>query len=430
MSRTILYIGKSEAHAIRSVKWIRRQITHNTQFANTFQLSKGAKWQDVECEIQHGVDEHPIWLLAMGITGSVRGINEDDYRPDLIVLDDVLDEENTATLDQRTKIEKLVYGALKNSLAPATESPDAKIISLNTPHNKDDYAWKALEDREWTSARYGCWTAETKDLPLAKKESSWPARYPSATLRLEYEAAAARNSLATWNREKEVRITSVETSDFDFEWLQYYDDDPPGGVTVVAVDPVPPPSPIAIAKGLTRNDYEVFAAVTRFQGSFYVREIQFMRGHDPDWSIMQLFAFGMRWKPRCFSVEAVAYQRTLHWIFKKAMEAKRIYYVIKDFPDRRSKRDRIIDGLKSISVNRKLYIKRDMIEFVAQYTDYPAVSFDDIIEAVATACAELQGIEYHEFDEDLYAEDGNWQEVTDSEAGIPALEYGEGSLSP
>src|SRR4030095_11766932 len=96
-ARTILWIGKSQDKAIASVRWLRKQIEFNHLFADTFRLRPGMKWQDIECEIYHGIDEIPITILAYGITGPIRGINIDEYRPDLILLDDIVDEEIAAS---------------------------------------------------------------------------------------------------------------------------------------------------------------------------------------------------------------------------------------------------------------------------------------------------------------------------------------------
>jgi len=416
LAHTILYIGKSEGHAIRSVKWLRNQVEHNRAYRETFQLRKGKKWQDIEAEIWHGTDEYPIWIMAMGITGSVRGINQDDFRPDLIIIDDVIDDENASTAEQRLKIENLILGALKESLAPASEAPHAKIVMLQTPLNKEDASCKALDDGEWTSAVFGCWTKRTANLPLNKQESSWEVRYPSETLRAQKEAAIARNKLSVFLREKECRLTSPETSAFNIDWLQYYELAPEHMTKVVAVDPVPPPTEKQIAKGLRGKDYEVFAAVGMYKGNFYLLEYEANRGHEPDWSIATFFTFGIKWRPRTFVVETTAYQKTLAWIFKKAMKVRRQYYVIKEFDDRRSKYDRIVDGLSGPAFNRTLFVRPTQFDFIEQFTNYPDVSHDDIIEAVSVAVSEL--------DMTLRAPDDNddaWSNIVKAEEDIPAL---------
>ena len=43
LARTILYVGKSEGHALRSVHWIRTQIDHNNTYKGVFNLRPGSK---------------------------------------------------------------------------------------------------------------------------------------------------------------------------------------------------------------------------------------------------------------------------------------------------------------------------------------------------------------------------------------------------
>lgn len=406
LSRTILYIGKSEGHAVRSVRWIRRQVEFNHLYSQVFGLRPGAKWQDSECEIYHGVDEHPIWLLGVGITGSIRGVNFDDYRPDLIVVDDVVDEENSATPEQRQKVNALLYGAVKESLAPRSESPTAKLVALQTPLNKEDYSTLALKDPEWRSARFGCWTAATEALPLEQQESIWQSRYSSEELRNEKMAAIRRNQLSIFLREKECKIVSPETSAFRLEWLQYYDVVPEQMVIVMAIDPVPPPSDAQIAAGLKNKDFEVLSVVGRYKGDYYLLEYSMKRGHEPSWTIAEFFRLAEKWRPRKVRVEAVAYQRTLSWLIKQAMEQRRRYFVIDDKADNRKKLTRIVDGLSGIASEGHFHVRKEHSAFITQFGEYPDSSHDDLLDATATAVTELSESAYEMQDfEDILSEE-------------------------
>jgi hypothetical protein len=416
ISHTILYIGKSEGHAVRSVKWIKRQVQYNHLYRETFQLRRGDKWQDTEAEIWHGTDEYPVWIMGAGITGSIRGINEDDYRPDLIIIDDVIDEENSATPEQREKIDNLILGALKESLAPVSEAPHAKIVMLQTPLNREDASAKAQADPEWVSARFGCWTADTEDAELARRESRWPERWTSETLRKEKTFAIRRNKLSLFTREKECKLTSPETSAFKPEWLQYYDLLPETMTVAMAIDPVPPPSDLQIAKGMKGKDYEALAVVGLYKGQYFLLDYSANRGHDPSWTVTEFFRLAIRWKPRVCVVESVAYQRTLAWLIREAMKSSRRYYVIKEMTDKRSKYDRIVDSLSGPTFNSAFYCKESHTEFISQFSEYPDVNHEDILEAVAVATAELST---------SYEED--YDDILEEEDDIPALTYVRGA---
>lgn len=419
LAHTILYIGKSEGHAIRSVKWIRRQVEQQNLWAQTFDLKKGNKWQDTECEIIHGVDEYPIWIMAMGITGSVRGINQDDFRPDLIVIDDVIDEENSATVEQRKKISDLIYGALKESLAPASETPDAKMVMLQTPLNREDASTLSLNDDEWDSAVFGVWTPETADMPVDRQESIWPERWPSETLRAEKRAATKRNQLSLWTREKECRLTSPETATFVESWLQFYDLAPARHEmdVIIGIDPVPPPTDIQIAKGLKGKDFEAFSVVGRARDRYFLLEYALNRGHTPKWTIAEFFRLCLKWRPRKVCVETVAYQKTLSWLLKEAMKEQRRFFVIEEVNDRRAKYDKISDGIAPIASNECLYVLPSMVDFQQQFRDYPDVSNDDLLDATAMALSRLQELDF--MDDDDYANEETILQA--EEAKIPAL---------
>lgn len=416
VSHTILYIGKSEGHAARSIKWLRRQVQYNHMYAETFQLRPGNKWQDIEAEVWHGTDEYPIWIMGAGITGSVRGINEDDYRPDLIIVDDVIDEENSATPEQREKTENLILGALKESLAPRSEAPNAKLVMLQTPLNREDASAKAQTDPEWTSARFGCWTPSTEDLPLERRESIWPERWSSKTLHEEKQAAIARNKLSLFSREKECKIISPETSSFRPEWLQYYDVSPEQMNVAMAIDPVPPPSELQISKGMKGKDFESLAVVGSYKGKYFLLEYSFNRGHDPSWTVSEFFRLAIKWRPRIVVVEAVAYQRTLAWLLKQAMQQTRRYYVIKELVDKRSKYDRIVDAISGPAFNGVLHVRKEHSDFIQQFSEYPDVNHDDIIESVAVALKELTT---------MYNDD--YDDILSEEEDIPRLEYVRGA---
>lgn len=429
LAHTILYIGKSEGHAVRSIKWIKQAVKFNQKFAQVFNLTPGVKWQDTETEIQRGGDEHPVWIMGMGITGSVRGINQDDFRPDLIVVDDAMNEENSATPDMRNKISDLIYGALIESLAPASEAPDAKLVMLQTPQNREDASMMALKDSAWKSARFGCFTADTEDLPLHLQKSIWPARWSNECLRMEKKQATARNKLSTFNREKECKLTSPETTSFKDTWLEYYDDEegnsllPTHMVKVMAIDPVPPPSDIQIAKGMRGKDFEAFAVVGKHQGKYYLLDYSLNRGHDPSWTIAEFMRLAFKWSPRRVVVESVAYQRTLAWLLKQAMRHQKKFWVIKETDDKRKKYDKIVDGLNGPASNGRLFVSRKHTEFISQFRDYPDVANDDLIETVAVCVTELDsGICAEDTDDD---EDG-WESVN-NEQHIPQLTYARGA---
>jgi predicted phage terminase large subunit-like protein len=401
ISHTILYVGASEGHSIRTIQWLRKAITITgerdgdlTLFAKTFDLRPGIKWTETEIEIKHGIDARDIWIQGVGITGNIRGINFDDYRPDLIVLDDIITDENAATKEQREKITDLVLGAVANSLTPASEEPNAKLALLQTPMHPEDVSSLAAKSEAWDTRSFGCWTRETQDFPVDEQRSVWEERYPTADLRKDKRDAAAQNKLSTWLREMECRLTSPETCAFKSEWLHYYEEAPLGGQTVLAIDPVPPPSDRALARRFVGSDYEAHAVWRRVGGNYYLIEYTLHRGHEPNWSVANALALARTHRVSRIVVESVGYQRTLKWLIQQEMTRRGTYWPITDLGEKqqRNKFLRITGALAGVASNGHMYVHANHADFIQQFSDYRNIGgeqADDLLDASATAVSDL-----------------------------------------
>lgn len=383
LARTIVVVGKSQDHARRSVEWLMKAVDFNKQWSRAFGLRRGVKWTGEEIEVVNEVAGTTVRVLALGITGSTRGINVDDYRPDIIIIDDVEDEENTLTPEQREKTDDFINGALRNSLAPASEAPHAKMIFLQTLLHPDDSISRCARDSRWHFLRFPCFDASG--------ESVWPDRWSTAELRREKESFIARGKLHLWMREMECTIVSNELAAFDPAKLQYWDILPPLEECTVAVgiDPVPPPSEREQVRGLRGKDSEVHAVVLRWRDKFFLADYRVQRGHEPDWSISTFFELKRQWQPRSVRVEGVAYQRTLKWILEKAMTARREWLPINAPAERRNKVYRVTDVIGDLLARRALYVHRSHADFIQQLTEFPQGEHDDILDAVAMAAEEV-----------------------------------------
>lgn len=390
LSRTIMLVGKGQDHAIKSVRWLKKQIRDNALYRDTYRLKPGDKWTDewIEIESELFKDEYgenlKINVIAYGMTGQIRGVNIDDFRPDLIIVDDPCDEENTATPEQRKKMSDLFFGALYNCLMPARDNPAAMMILLQTGLQEDDLINICKKDPEWHSIEYSVYTADG--------ESQWPDRWTKEDLDKEKAGYIARNQLDLWLREKECQLISPASAYFSGQWLGYYDLQPERMTVVIAIDPVPPPTDIQVAKGLHDRDYEVILAMGIAGKNKYLLEYVANRGHNPDWTIAKFFELALRWKPVRVVVETTNYQATLKWLLEKEMSNRRMFYTVEGFDDKAKKTVLINNAFSGVSINRDLFVRKEHVEFISQWTTYPQSSYDDVINAAALAYKKLTEI--------------------------------------
>jgi len=394
ISRTILYIGVSEGKAIESVNWIRNRVDRNVQWRETFGLSRGIKWEETQIEIEHGLFGHTVRVLGSGVTGSLRGLNIDDYRPDLIIVDDPQNDETAATEIQREKLQDLLLGAVQNSLAPPTDEPNAKMIMLITPQHEEDVSQRALKSTRWKSLVYPCWTKETMDLPVHQQISSWPERFTTEQLRKDKVQAINDNKLSIFTREMECRLISRETAQFRPTWLNIRDNvntAPRGYPAILAVDPVPPPSPRQQASGLEKKDYEAHYVWCRKGDEYHLCDFERSRGHDPSWTVATAFRLARQWRVMRIVFDAVAYQRSLQWIFEQEMRKSGVWYQLVPIADGMQKFARIGNILGSLASQGRLWIGPEHSVFNLQFQSFgPTYSgLDDDLDASALALQEL-----------------------------------------
>lgn len=398
ISRTIMFVSASQAHSLRSVRWLRKQIEYNHPWREFFGLEKGNKWTDEHLEINHKVLGFTITIIAAGITGQVRGVNIDDYRPDLIVVDDADDEETTATPEQRDKTEKRFFGAVANSLTPASENPEAMMALLATSQHKEDLINKCHLDPSWNTVKF----------PILDEnnESIWATRFSTEVILADKAAFIARGQILIWLREWECTTGDEETADFKRDWLQFWDVLPDKMIVVVSCDPAPPPSEIQIKQGLKSKDEEVWSAVGLHQGKRYLLEQQGTRDPNPEWSVKVFFEMVMRWQPLKIVIETIAYQRTLKALLESKMKERKQFYVIDSWPpphmkrDKRKKRHRIMQSFSGIASQGQFFCSPAHQEFISQFAAYPNVGFDDRLDSPSIALEVLNDLaELDDFDE-------------------------------
>jgi hypothetical protein len=371
-----MYTSSSQGHAIHSIRWLKNQIEHNKLLA-PFRLRPGNKWTDEWIQVFHGVEEIPINVFAVGVTGQIRGFNLDDYRPDLLVGDDILDEENVATKEQRQKVEDRWFGGLMNSLAPPSEAPLAKAVLGQTPFNLFDLSIKCMRDSSWNTRVYGCFDETGK--------SRWEARFSTEWLKKEREAYIARGQYALWKREMECEVVVAEDKPFDIEKMQYWDVLPDDMRKVVAIDPASADSPKA--------DFNVVMCVGVKGPDYYVCAYDRSRGVDPGKAAAKFFEIVLNHAPILQAgVEGVAYQRTLKWHIEQEMTKRKLWVPMRLLDAVGRKANRILAAIPGLLHYGHLRIHRSMVELLEElnfFNPEDKDNRDDLLDALSMALVML-----------------------------------------
>ena len=166
--RYVLIVADTESQASLFLGQIKQILYDSTEIHNLFGLrlnEKGVEFKkDTETDIIVTFqDMSSFRIVAKGAEQKLRGMLWDGQRPDLIVIDDLMNEELVANKERRDKLRRWVYG----SLIPC-RSERGIIRFVGTPMNLDD-PLEALMPKEnakqtvvedlktWSHKKQGMW---------------------------------------------------------------------------------------------------------------------------------------------------------------------------------------------------------------------------------------------------------------------------------
>lgn len=430
ISRTMLIVSETAEHSYETIKWLKRAVERKDHWAKDFGLLAGNDyvnpetnerytWRDdkiqIVCTQVLDVNSRPviITVVGTGIFGQSRGLNIEDYRPDFILLDDVVDEDNAKTAEQRQKVNDRIYGAIVNTLTPRSENPTSTILMLQTPLNKFDAIEQALLDPEWKCLVFSCFDEHG--------ESRWPGRWTTQELLAKKQGFIARNQLSLWMREMEVTIVSSELAVFMSKWAmdnlwRTQLDLPDSPIYYMGVDPTPPPKPKEqqSSDALAKLDNTVMVVIGCKSQHIYVVDVYSVRSPLPALFLNKFFEMYERWRPRKVGFESVLFARTYKHLFDIEMLQRRIFVNIHYVEDRRSKSQRIRDGLTNLAFNNQLHFHEGQTELIAEFIQYPDVAHDDHLDAltIALMCRNPGDIiegEYEDVTDEYQEVSDNWR---------------------
>lgn len=166
--RYVLIVADTEAQASLFLGQIKQILYDSTEIHNLFGLQMGPKGVEFEKDTETDIivkfaDQSSFRIVAKGAEQKLRGMLWNGQRPDMIVIDDLMNEELVANKDRRDKLRRWVYG----SLIPC-RSERGIIRFVGTPMNLDDPLESLMpkenakdtvvEDlRTWSKRKVGMW---------------------------------------------------------------------------------------------------------------------------------------------------------------------------------------------------------------------------------------------------------------------------------
>lgn len=262
-------------------------------------------------------------LRAFGAGQQVRGLNIDNKRPELAIVDDLEDDENTATPALILKLRTWFYGPFYKALANQN-----KIIYLGNMLSSKSLLYIFCEKSdEWHSMRYGCLKGDGTPL--------WPDMWPVEKIRKEFIEFQQVGLAGRWFAEMMNMPVADGNLLINSEEIYYVAPILPGQqeYAFITVDPA-----ISLKTWADNSAIVVHA----FRDGLW-RVADYIVGHFvPDQLFWILVELCTKWNTREVGIEQAAFQAALKFLFEIMSEVNNQHFTVHEIPHRnRPKLERI-----------------------------------------------------------------------------------------
>ncbi|MDR0302368.1 MAG: hypothetical protein LBI04_08685, partial [Treponema sp.] len=191
-NRYALLVGASAPAARENLINIKIELEENELILEDFGDIKGDIWRDDRIELKIAPKKEAC-IQAKGSGASMRGTRFRQYRPDLIILDDVLKDDAVDSPSQRDKISRWLKRVVFNL------GKSAFIIWVNTIFHSDDPISRLIEEVEagtlkrWIAVRLSCLRPDGSPL--------WPEYWSAEALEEKREQLGFDSFSTEWGNE-------------------------------------------------------------------------------------------------------------------------------------------------------------------------------------------------------------------------------------
>ena len=345
---------------------------------------KGRVWQAGTI-----VTRNNIKVTIAGSGKKLRGLRHGAHRPDLVILDDLENDEQVRSAEQRDKLHSWLTKTVL-PLGAAGEKLD--VVYIGTILHYDSVLARTLNNKAWTTARFKALLKPPSDMVLWDEwESLYLGSGETAADRFYYEHRTAMDAgaVVSWAARPLLALMKIRARDghatFDSEYqndpvsgedapfahvIQFWGELPRDLVYFGAVDP-------SLGRaGAARDPSAILVGgYERQSGTLYVVEAQ-IKKRLPDRIISDVIALHQRYHCLVWFVEAVQFQEFLRTELVRRSAAQGIPVPARAVSPHSDKMLRI-ESLQPHMANGLIKLHSEQATLISQLRHFPKADHDD-----------------------------------------------------
>lgn len=313
-------------------------------------------------------------LRAVGAGQQMRGINIDNQRPDIAVVDDVEDNENTESETLQKKLDRWIFGPFIKALAR-----QKKIIWLGNMLQKTSLLARLSANPKWNPVVFG---AIIKDAVTDELRSLWPERWPLEELQEDFKEYRGLGLTETWMCEM-MNMPGHGKNGFRADQIYYQALPTTDAIRAawITVDP-------AFGEQAVNDKTAIVVHILPEEGVPMVAE--YVHAQLSEHKMFDhVLALAHKWNAWVWGIEAVAAQKVLITLFTVLLAAKRLNHHVEMIPLMAGKGDpkvARISAFVSLMEKREYAVPEDDVEILTQMLAYSMTkrsNKDDLLDSCA-----------------------------------------------
>lgn len=358
-----LLVGNSHPRACERLASIKYELESNQIILELFGDLRGSTWNEDEIVTTTG-----IRIKALGARQSFRGSKSVVDRPDFLLIDDLEDEENTATEPQRDKLMRWVTRSLIQACVPGCPKR-----VLGTPlHPK---AWlERLAQAHPEALRLYPIVQPAVTEPELWVKSNWESRYPLARIKQIRDDMAAVGELQGFVQEYLCRSEDAALKPFQQRHIIHAQPIPAYVPSIVICDPAR-----SVGAKSARTGYLVFSRIGR---KFHIRQA-YGAYHMPSEQVDTLFKLDDAYTPTWVVVEKDGLEEFLLQPLRQAMAARgTVLPLLPIMAPRDKSKDQFIRGLQPFFEAGEIELCDTFPDLETEILNFPT-GLKDVLNALA-----------------------------------------------
>ena len=366
-SKFILLMSASQEMANLFLENIKAELEENEKLIEDFGEQAGDKWKSDFITLKNGSA-----IASKGAGASMRGIRYRQYRPDLVIADDIMKDDLANSQTQRDKL----YRWFKRVVMALGK--DAFIVVVNTIFHSDDLPSRLLKEIE--EGKLKNWLGLRFSAILEDGTPLWKEMWSIEDLEKKKRALGSVHFATEYLNEP----LSEEDMIFKPDWIIYYNTLEIAGKKldkIMAVDP---------ATGKKTGDYSAIVIVGKDKetGIYYVLDTFAEKISDLK-LINKIIEKYQIYQPSKIVFETIAFQEIYKNQVMREASKRGVHLPIKPVKSSVQKEVRI-QKLSPLVENGLIKFKENQKLLIDQLIEFPKGSHDDLPDALAYAISEFE----------------------------------------